>query len=362
MRRTDRFLLWELTWPTALAPAVALFLLLSNRLVKLLPIIIAARVPFADFLAVLGYLIPPYLVTALPVAYYMAVIVVLHRLVQTGEWGAVLSSGASPATTVRVIPVLGLLIAVGAGWTIWTINPAGRVAFFRASTQLVAAGAHRALATGVVHELGHGVSAYIEGINNDTWVNPVFLFRDRGGGTSPARLLSAHSAAIEIPDDYSSWKFTLNDGWSAGEPGEPLIWFDVLQMELDPPIRQRLNLNAKERTFAQLREVGYSSETTFSRECRAEIHGRIGAAILIFLLPLAAVALGLGNGRRRGGKGGGLLSGLLFFGLYYLVTSVGRKAGVAWSGPVWMPMYAATLGFGAICVTLYMRAVRRGIR
>lgn len=362
MRRIDRYLLWELLWPAALATSVALFLLLSNRLVKLLPILVAAKVPILDFLTVLGYMIPPYLVTALPIAYYMAVIVVLHRLVQKGEWGALLASGASPARSLLMVPLLGVLIALVSGWTIWTINPAGRVAFFRASTRLVATGAHRALATGVVHELGQGVSVYIEGRKGDVWQRPVFLFRDGKKGKRVARLVGAQEAIIDIPKDFSQWKFTLHDGWSAGPPGDPVIWFDTLQMDLRPPIRQRENLNAKERTFAQLRKVALASNSKFARECRAEIHGRIGLALLIALLPLAAIALGIGNGRRRAGRGGGLLSGLMFFGLFYLVTTLGRKVGIAWDGPVWLPMYATTLGFGGICVALYVRTVRRGIR
>ena len=57
--------------PTVLATSIALLILLANRVIKLAPIMVQSGKVAGELMALIVYMIPPYLVTATPIAFYI---------------------------------------------------------------------------------------------------------------------------------------------------------------------------------------------------------------------------------------------------------------------------------------------------
>ncbi len=358
VRRLDSYISTELILPTAISSLIALFLLLSNRLFKLAPILVQADVPLLPFLEILALLIPPFLVTAVPIAFYMSTIVVGNRLVRTGEWGALLAAGISPARATVSVLVMAAVFAGVAQWAIWTINPQGRVQFGQKLSRLVATNAHRMLAAGEVHTLAGGMAVYFPAKSGGNWQQPVFVIdSDQNDSTKKPWVLAADEAIVEFLPGQNEWQFNLKQGWMWGSKTNPWVEFDALSFTTNPFGNVgRTWVAAKEASFAKLQERAKSPDK-LGRKASAEIHSRILKSVLFFFLPLAAIALGIGKGNARYGKGEAFLRGLTLYGAFYLTTTASQKFAVGWQGPVWVPMYGAASAFAMVCIWMYYRVV-----
>ena len=356
MRRLDRYLLREILTPVFLATGIALMLLLANRAFKLAPVLLQADVPLGPFLSVLGLLVPPFLVAAMPIALYMATIYVGSRLVRTGEWGAILSSGVSPGRATLVVPLLAVVLSALAQYSVWTLGPRGRAEFGQAIARLVSENAHRTLAPGQVHVLPKGLNVYYAERDGHAWLHPIFVWQPEG---SAGWVLGAARANVEFVPDGETWQFVLQDGWMVGDPRQPLMYFDSLTLDTNPfggAGRQWTGI--RESTWEQLQRAMAKGKPKVRRAAQIEVHARVMLGVMLVVLPLAALGLGIGRGNARRGKGEAYLAGLLLYGVFYVVSYSMQRVTADLSGPVWLPLWSACALFSLVALGIYVRFLR----
>ena len=357
MSRLDRYWIQELLMPTVLSTCIALFLLFANRILKLAPILVEADVSATPFLALMRFLVPPFLVVAAPIALYMSTILVSARIVRLGEWGAMRAAGISPLRATLPVLVLALVFSLLAEYFVWTLNPAGRAQFGKQLTTLVAINAHRTLAPNTVHDLKGSPKIYFESKDGADWIEPVFVLPE--SQSDAKKVVSARRAQVDFEGSVNSWVFRLFDGWVWSGNEQPFLEFDELELTMNPFGGISRSWTAvHESDWEQLQTIR-QSDPRHSRNVEAEIHGRVLLAVQLFFLVLAALYVGIGDGNARHGKGESMFQGLLLFGLYYGLSTASRKLAVSWDGEVWVPMYGATLCFGLFCAFLYSKVLRQ---
>lgn len=153
MSSLDRYLLKESFLPAGIGIFFLLFILLGNRFLKLFPLLVEARIPMGEVLITLSYLIPSFLLFALPPALFLGWVVGLSRLGSDGELVGAMGLGISPGKFLRsavfVSLFAGLLTLLISQWG----YAQGRALFSQRIKDLARRYALSALAPGVVLNL-----------------------------------------------------------------------------------------------------------------------------------------------------------------------------------------------------------------
>ena len=104
----DRYVIGQVIMPLAIAMAIGLLVLLSERLVRLLDVTLGKKNSFAVIFEMLGYLVPHYLGLALPAALFLGLLFGFNKMSKDSEIDAFLAGGAGLHRLAR--PVIGLSI------------------------------------------------------------------------------------------------------------------------------------------------------------------------------------------------------------------------------------------------------------
>src|SRR5690606_30621020 len=114
MNLLDRYLLSRIMWPLLATVMIALLALMLERMVRLLDFVIAKGGPVTFVLRMLASLIPHYLGLALPVAFFIGILLAIGRLSSDSELDAMNASGVSLHRIMAPIMVIAIvLVACG---------------------------------------------------------------------------------------------------------------------------------------------------------------------------------------------------------------------------------------------------------
>ena len=101
----SRYLLAQIARPMITAILVALIALLAERTLRVIDLVVGWRGSLFVVFEMLGYLIPHYMGLALPVAFFLGILLTFSRLSREGELAAMYASGAGLPQLLR--PILG---------------------------------------------------------------------------------------------------------------------------------------------------------------------------------------------------------------------------------------------------------------
>ena len=89
----SRYLLAQIARPMITAILVALIALLAERTLRVIDLVVGWRGSLFVVFEMLGYLIPHYMGLALPVAFFLGILLTFSRLSREGELAAINASG-----------------------------------------------------------------------------------------------------------------------------------------------------------------------------------------------------------------------------------------------------------------------------
>jgi lipopolysaccharide export system permease protein len=370
MTLLDRYILRRIAMQFATYLAIALGILLVERMLRVLDIVLNANGALATVLEMLAFLVPHYLGLALPAAFFLAVHVVFDRLSKDGEIDAAQAAGIGLARLARPVVAASVLVAVLVVAVFGYFQPMGRYAY-RAAVHAVTTNPQLSVVRAGSFQTFKGMTVFVDRLSPDRQsFGPVLVFSDRPGkGTST---ITARKGWLATTEDGRRLVVRLRDGLQLSDDGTPArgpaaamkggsYRFDSAERIL--PVETGLNFrprgeDARELTLLELWRARFSPPPGLARAAvNAALHDRIARSAALLILPFLAIPLAVG--RRRVRHGWGLVIGLVILIIDNELMQYGLVQATAARLSPWLGLWGPLLPLAAIALVLFHRAAFR---
>lgn len=348
----DRYILRHILLYSAAMVGLAMACLLLERLLRILDLAVnPGRV--LDYISqMLVNLIPHYLGVALPIAFFLGVLLTFNRLSRDSELAAMTSAGIGLHRLMTPVLLLALLLTAVAAATFSHLQPLARYSY-RALAHTIG---HASLAAAVrertfVHS--DGLTFIAEDASPDGGeLGRVFVHEEKADGSSFAT--TAEEGRLRDGSAGNGSVLLLYGGRRTGfelaKPVASRLDFDRFQWPLSVARESLFRVRGKDERELTMPELWAAMATPVKgikrAEARAEFHARLASVLSILALPLLAVPLALGGG--RGGQSYGIALGLLILVVFKKVLNFGETFAdkdlvSPWIG-IWLPFALFALG------------------
>jgi lipopolysaccharide export system permease protein len=314
-------------WPMLACLGVTVVSLVLERMLRLLDLLSQSSARFGPVVQLTTNLLPHYIGLALPVAFFVALFIVITRLDDGSEVEAFLASGVPLTRLAAPYVALGLVLMTLSLIVFGYLQPYSRYAYRAVLHAAVNAGWDGRLHGGAFVTDGDSVmtadSASLEGRR----LQRVFIRRSLPGGGE--EVITAGSAQLATHPDGKQVTLLLQNGVRTSESKSGS--FDTLKFDtfvMQTPLAGAIALmrarggDERELTLGELAERATSPDPVIPRATlRAELYGRLARSAVLPFLPLIALPLGLAAKRKR------RTAGLLLAGALLLAFQHGLQFG-----------------------------------
>ena len=221
----DRYVLREITPPTALGLLLFTFILLLQQITILTGALISRSAPPATIVRVFAYLLPSMLSVTVPMAFLLGVLLAFGRLAADSEIIALRATGVSPSRLLRPVAAGSVITGLLTFWIMAVALPAANQAYREIMFSLVISRARTAVKPRVFTDdllRDRTMTLYVSDIPADTgdvWKD-VFI-HDARDPKSP-RVILARSGRLVIDEGARSLEMHLEHGvLHACDPTKP---------------------------------------------------------------------------------------------------------------------------------------------
>lgn len=352
----DRYVLRLTAGPMLGCLAVTLIALLLERALRLLDLLAQSSDRFGFVVQLTGQLVPHYFGLALPVAFFVALFIVITRLSDGSEIDALLASGVSLPRLATPFICLGLALTLVSLIVFGYMQPYSRYAYRAVMHAAANAGWNGELQAGAFVTEDRLIMTADRADPQGQRLEGLFIRRLTPTGRE--EVITATTADLQVSQDRLNVTLNLQNGRRILEGTDGV--YDILDFDsfsTTAPLAGATELlrarggDERELTLGELARLAGSGDSVLPRSTLlSELYGRLArAAFLPFLpfLPLIAFPLGLATKRGR------RTPGLVFAGILLLAFQHALQLGqsLAESGVVpaffgiWTP-FALFTGFG----------------
>lgn len=361
----SRYLLAQIARPMLTTILVALIALLAERTLRVIDLVVGWRGSLFVVFEMLGYLIPHYMGLALPVSFFLGILLTFNRLGREGELAAMYASGAGLPQLMRPILVASVGLALVAALLVSILQPYARYAYRAATYALTNASFTTLLQSGLFTTLGD-TTYMVEHISDDkTAMEKVFLFQGKADGNTTT--ITAATGHAERSDPMSPIVLKLHNGIqqlmppdSADGSGEVVIRFREFETTFanpDDDFRPR-GEDEREMTLYELWSArGQPPPQVDTWEISSELDGRLVRIAILPVLPLMAIPLAIG--RVRSQRSYGLVIGLAALIAFYQIIQVGESLADNNKLPSWLALWVPFAVFALASALLFIRSATR---
>ncbi|MBZ0273936.1 LPS export ABC transporter permease LptF [bacterium] len=365
LRIVHRYVGREVLVPFILGVVIFTFVLLMFQILKITEMVVQYGIAVTDVFLVLVYILPPFFVFTLPMAYLLAVILAVGRMSSDSELVALKAAGVS--LTRIYPPILALSLAVGAATAVMTLKAEswGKERFREMLIETGRKHATLGIAAGVFQDRFEDFVIYVEEVDKKkNELDGIFIFDERIP-EAPNIIVARKGRVAAAEDKEATLVIRLTDGAVHRTMKDPRAYEQATFSKYDVAIdvSRSFSADAPERSYlemsvgdlkehvARLRQEGEDEREM--RRAWVEYHRR-------FAFPFACVVFGLigmplGVVPPRSGRGQGFTFAIVALCLYYLMFRVGENLG--WKAVVhpFVAMWAPNALFAAIGFYLLWR-------
>ncbi len=361
----SRYLFFEMIPPFGVTLVFFTFVFIMSSLLELTNLIVNYRIGMGTVLIMLFYSVPYFLEFVIPMAVMMGVLLAFLRMSSDNEIIALKAGGVS---IYRLLPPALVFCLLGffatAAVSILAL-PWGKTAFKKTLAEVGTRHVDVVLKERTFTESLPGMMLYINRVDlKNRRLVDVFI-EDRRKKGLVSTIVSPEGRLFRS-EDGSSARLRLFDGTihHADLAGQTVhfLRFDVYDFTLDLKTAAR-NLagsapDEEEMTVSELLQFVRQSPEKNERYYKIliELHERFSIPFACFALGLLAVSLGLQP--MEGQRAIGLLFGLMFFTLYYIMLIMGWAFAESGVYPPALAMWLPNLVMGAIGAFLLVRTAR----
>jgi lipopolysaccharide export system permease protein len=356
MTLTDRRIIREMIGAFLLGLMVFTFVLLTNKLLRLVELIVSKGIGILTVLQLFLYILPYSLVVTIPMSALLATLATFTRLAADGEILALQGAGVSMTRLTRPAVAFGLAAsALTLAITAWLL-PVSYHAFNNLLFQVIRRHVTVGLQEGIFNSEFEGLILYAEKLDPKTSkLEGIFLVDNRDPGER--RVIVARHGQFTSDPENLRMELSLSQGsihLSAMELAGRyrLLTFAQYNLRLDAsrtlatPIQRPLG--EKELTLAELRQraLELRAQGKNYHPLMVEFHKKLAIPFSCVLFTLVSVPLG---GRlRKGGRGLSLAISVGCAVGYYMLIVGGEGLGTRGLVPealaMWLPNLLIALG------------------
>ncbi len=317
----DRYILRLTVWPMLACLLVTIISLLLERALKLLDVLSQADSRFGPVFQLTTSLIPHFLGLALPVAFFVALFIVVTRLDDGSEVAALLASGVPLTRIAAPLLMLSLVLTAFSLMVFGYLQPYSRYAYRAVFHAAVNSGWNGRLSGGAF--ISDGVTIMTADSADIAGEKLQYIFVRRHLATGE-EIITARSAQLSRHPDGKAVSLLLQNGTEVRESadgGFTTVRFNtfVLQTNLkgaETLMRSRGG-DERELTLSELARAAAAPRSLIPRATLlAELYARVARSIVLPFLPLMAFPLGLAA--KRGRRAVGLiLAGFVLIAFQY---------------------------------------------
>ena len=322
--------------PLLIAVLIALLMLLTERMLRLLDLVLDSSGTLNILLEMLAFLVPHYVALALPVAFFLGVLLAFSGMHQRNEIDALGSAGIGLHMLVRPVLVLAgiltLLFLLNASF----IQPYARYLYRSLVHDLAGTAATAYLQDGVFLEVD-GYTFMAEKIGRDRkFFSNVFIYE--AGEAGGSRVITAEEGRIVATPKKGESILQLATGESmrirskspseVPQPGPDfdVVTFGGLQVPIDLgvplPFRNR-GADERELTLFELwLQRNFPPDNATTDEMYAEFNDRLVRIVSVFFLPFLAIGFAIAPPRTH--RAYNIVFGILILIIYNEVVRVGK--------------------------------------
>ncbi len=353
VRLIDRYLLRLLFWPLVGCLGVTVIALLLERVLRLLDALSQSSARFGYVTQLAANLVPHYLGLALPVAFFVALFIVIVKLSDGSEIDALLASGQSLERIAAPFVIVGLALSLFSFAVFGYMQPYSRYTYRAVMHAAINAGWNGRLAGGAfIDDKGSLLTADSADLAGQR-LTRVFIRRLDTHGQE--EIITAASANLKMDAAGKTVTMDLRDGRRIGRDTNGAyrnLAFNSLTtqtpLEAAAVLLRDRGGDERELTMGELRTQAKSPHPVVSKgTLMSEYYGRLARAAFLPFLPLLAFPLGLAS--KRGNRAPGLImAGLLLLTFQHallLGQGLAKSGKIAAFPAIWVP-FAIFAGLG----------------
>ncbi len=311
LRLIDRYMLKLVAWPMVGCLGVTVVALLLERILRLLDALSQSSARFGYVTELAANLVPHYLGLALPVAFFVALFIVITKLSDGSEIDALLASGQSLSRIAVPFVCVGLLLTAFSVALFGYSQPYSRYAYRSVMHAAVNAGWNGRLSGGAFIDEDNLLMTADDADPAGQSLTRVFIRRLDAKGRE--EVITAATADLQADAAGDKVTLLLRRGQRIGADaagGYRTLVFDQFVTEM--PLAGAATLlrarggDERELTLGELARQAASGHSVLPRATLlAELYGRLARAAFLPFLPLLAFPLGLAA--KRGNRTPGLI-------------------------------------------------------
>lgn len=315
----DRYILKELSFNVAAATMVLLLIFGGIRFIRLLGQATEGVVPGNTILALAGYEAVGALILLLPLAAFLAVILVLGRMANDNEVIALFACGISRGHLLRVILIFGLLLATTVGFISLYLAPLALAKGYHLKQKALLAAETSGLVAGSFKEINHGQRVfYAESLTEDRLGMKNIFIQVRQ--STQEVIFRAAKGHLETDEETGDKHLILEDGYRydlASDGSKVRISrFDRHGILVKKGGEQEFRVRHQSLPTLTLWKMGAPKDM-------AEVQWRISMPIATLLLVMLAVPLTRPGPRQ--GRYVGLIPAILVYVIYSNMLGIARS-------------------------------------
>ncbi|UVO54433.1 LPS export ABC transporter permease LptF [Sphingomonas sp. SUN039] len=296
---TDRYLARLILLPLVGSLVIAAMLLVLDRMLRLFDFVASEGGPVSVVWRMLANLLPEYLSLGIPIGLLLGILLAFRRLAMSSELD-VLQAVGQGYNRMLFVPYLYTiaLAAVNLG-IVGYVQPVARFAYEELRFELRSGALGASIKVGEFNRLGKDMTLRIDkSADEGRNLSGIFVMARQGGGKSLS--VAAERGQFLATDDKDVIILRLSNGTLVhDQPGfraPRVLTFTAHDLPIDLPKMEAFRKRGEketEMTLPQLVETGGNTAipVALRNEARSNFHYRIAEVMMMFLLPLLAIAL-----------------------------------------------------------------------
>ncbi len=338
------------------------FVFLMVEMLKVTNMVVNYRVGVFTVLIMLAYSTPYFLTYVIPMSIMIAVLLTFLRLSGDNEIVALKTSGMS---IYGLLPPVMLFCLFGCLLTLFMTvygMPWGRLSFKELSYKIVSSNLEIGLKDRTFNDSFEDVVLYVHKIDPKSKELQDIFIEDKRSQNIVSTVVAPRGKLFSEPDEYI-YNLLLYNGViyqaDVKNRSTKYIDFDTYEIQLDiEQVSSSLQPGPKHRKEMNIVELRNYLNNRTQRDSNyyntlMELHKKFSIPIACFALGLLAVPLGIQSGSTK--KSFGLVLGMVFFLIYYLLLTAGLVFGETGTCPPVIGMWVPNVVMGVLGLYLLIK-------
>ena len=331
----DNYLARSIAVPLFGSLILAAMLLLLDKMLRLFQYVVDAGGPVSVVWRMLANLLPEYLSLGIPIGLMLGILLAFRKLALSSELDALRGIGVGYGRLLRVPYAFTFPLALINLAIVGYIQPYSEYRYESLRFDLNSGALGAAIKVGEFNQLGKRITLRIEeSEKKGTQLHGIFVESDDGKGTTI--VATAKHGRFFSTDDPDKISFRLTQGRLVQESTRfttpRTLAFETYTLPVTLPaisqFRHRGGTESDELYLHELWRVGYGGGAANEHqrvEAQANLDFRLVEVLMMFTLPLLAVALAVPP--KRSSSGLGIFIAILFVVAYHKVNQYGQQMG-----------------------------------